>query len=58
MIHVTNHLDGIILMADNMLKREKNMREIQHGRQLTLFEDDPLVDLEKILSKYLSQLWY
>lgn len=55
MIHATNHVDGVILMADNMLKREKKMREIQQGIQLRLFEDEPSVDLEEILSEYLSR---
>lgn len=55
MIHVTNHVDGVILMADNMLRREKKMREIQQSRQLKLFEDEPSVDLEEILSEYLSR---
>lgn len=55
MIHVTNHVDGVILMADNMLRREKKMREIQQGGQLRLFEDEPNVDLEKILLGYFPQ---
>ena len=55
MIHVTNHPDGLILMADNMLRREKKMRELQRGKQISLFEDKPDVNLEKTLYDYLSQ---
>ena len=55
MIHATNHIKGVLLMADNMLRREQTMREIQQGRQLRLFEDAPNVDLKEILSGYLSR---
>ena len=55
MIHATNHPDGAVEMAKNMLRREKKMRELQQGRQLSLFDDEPTFDMEKILSDYLSQ---
>lgn len=55
MIHATNHPDGAVLMAKNMLSRSELMREIQRGKQLCLFDDESTFDMEKILSEYLSQ---
>lgn len=40
MIHVTNHPDGAILMADNISKREELLKDIQLKGQQTLFGTD------------------
>lgn len=40
MVFATNHVDGCILMADNIYKRGKEMLDIQSGGQISLFEVD------------------
>ena len=40
LVHVTNHPEGCILMANNICKRWEAMREIQNGGQMLLFDED------------------
>lgn len=40
LVHVTNHPEGCILMANNICKRWEAMREIQNGGQMPLFDED------------------
>lgn len=56
MIHTTNHPDGALLMAENILKREDLMREMLAGKQLSLFGNCSTTDVEKILSEYLPHI--
>lgn len=41
MIHVTNHPEGCIIMADNIQDRWQYMENIQSGGQQSLFEETP-----------------
>ena len=60
MIHVSNHEDGCILMADNMFSRHDELFvEIQNNGQLSLFESDvhdSVVDKGAIRKKMLNLL--
>ena len=61
MIHATNHPDGCILMADNICKRWEDMRDIQTGGQLSLFEQNynnqyvSNQEIENIIEKHYQQ---
>lgn len=57
MVHATNHLDGINLMADVMRKRKLSIYKMQQGDQLDLFDfQDESADIKtKILGLLSSQ---
>lgn len=40
MIHATNHVDGCLLMVDNIYNRWQVMKDIQTGGQVSLFDED------------------
>ncbi len=40
MVHATNHIDGCLLMVDNICGRWELMKDIQNNSQLTLFAED------------------
>lgn len=40
MVHATNHVEGCILMVNNICNRWELMKQIQTGPQLTLFDED------------------
>jgi len=51
MIHATNHMDGCILMFENITKRQQLLADIQLKGQQTLFDldnEDEVIDLDKI----------
>ncbi len=51
MIHATNHMDGCILMFENITKRQRLLADIQLQGQQTLFDldnEDEVIDLDKI----------
>lgn len=60
LIHVTNHHDGCILMADNMMSRAKELLvSVQNKNQLDLFGqdvDNNIVDSREILNKVKQRL--
>lgn len=57
MIHVTNHPDGAVLMANNIYQRKGQLRLIQHGGQQVLFGlDYDAVNTDEIIEDYLSKL--
>lgn len=54
LVHCCNHVDGCILMADNMYKRSLEHRDIRHGGQLSFFEftvEDRAIDDSEIKEK-------
>lgn len=68
MIHVCNHEDGCLLMAENMLKRKDELFiNIQQNHQLSLFDADdtmtstvendhmPIGEVKKLLVAYLAK---
>lgn len=57
MIHVTNHPDGCVLMADNICNRWEVMKQIQTGGQLSLFQetvDNQIIDEAEIQSNVIE----
>lgn len=59
MIHATNHVDGCLLMANNICQRWEMMQDIQTNHQISLFEencDNQDFDLEDIEKKLLIEL--
>lgn len=60
MIHVTNHPDGCLIMADNIQDRWQYMRDIQSFGQMSLLEETPEneyideVELQKRVIDHLS----
>lgn len=40
MVHATNHIDGCLLMVDNICHRWQLMKKIQDNSQMSLFEED------------------
>lgn len=54
MVHATNHVDGCLLMANNINKRWELMRKIQTNGQLTLWQEDinnQIIDPTEIKNK-------
>jgi len=51
MIHATNHIDGCILMFENITKRQQLLGDIQLQGQQSLFDfdaEDEIIDLTKV----------
>ena len=61
MIHMTNHPDGCVLMADNMCNRWELLKDIQSSGQMNLFQEDfnnQIIDESQIndyVKEYISQ---
>ena len=56
MIHVTNHPDGAVLMANNIYQRKGQLRTIQYGGQQVLFGlDYNAKNTDEIIAAYLSK---
>ncbi len=59
MIHVTNHPDGCLIMADNIQDRWQYMRDIQSYGQLSLFEETPeneYIDDKELIEKVVDHI--
>lgn len=57
MVHATNHPDGCLLMADNILNRWEAWQNVQNNGQLPLFQEDvnnQSVDDDKIRQKVIT----
>lgn len=58
MIHATNHIDGCLLMVDNMYNRLELLKSIQENGQISLFKVDlnnNLIDMNVVV-KLVAQL--
>lgn len=59
MIHATNHVEGCLLMVDNICGRWELMKEIQNNGQFQLWEENyenEIVDDEDIRNKVISHI--
>ncbi|MBW7571859.1 three-Cys-motif partner protein TcmP [Caproiciproducens faecalis] len=59
MIHATNHVDGCLLMVDNICCRWQLMKDIQDGGQMQLWEENynnDMVDEEDIRKKVVEHV--
>jgi hypothetical protein len=57
MIHATNHVEGCLLMVDNICGRWESMKDIQNNGQKQLWEENynnQIIDVEDIKSKVIS----
>ena len=60
MIHATNHVEGCLLMVDNICGRWQLMKEIQDGGQMQLWEENynnDMVDTEDIRKKAVEHVF-
>ena len=54
MVHATNHIDGCLLMVDNICNRWQLMKDIQTHGQYTMFEEDVdnnIIDCDELHNK-------
>lgn len=59
MIHATNHIDGCLLMVDNICGRWQAMKDIQSGGQLSMFEENyenNTLDMDDIREKVTAHI--
>lgn len=59
MVHATNHIDGCLIMVDNINNRWQLMKDIQTHGQLSLFEEDinnNIIDDNELMIKLRAHL--
>ncbi len=59
MVHATNHIDGCLLMVDNICGRWELMKDIQNNDQLSLFAEDinnNLVDYDVLSGLFIKHM--
>lgn len=52
MIHATNHIDGFLLMVDNMYNRWELLNSIQNNGQVSFFKvdfDNNMIDMDRVM---------
>lgn len=59
MVHITNHIDGCLLMYEQMQKEQVNLHDIQREGQLSLFSQDSenkLIDERTVKNDLLADI--